>query len=210
MQSAMESHDDEALAAAWARGDRAAGGELIERHFDAVSRFFATKAGVAADDLVHETFARCAAAVGGYGGQGSFRAFVFGVARNVLLEFIRAKVRAGVPEPDFHTSSLAELLPGLSTQYARRAEQRLLTQALQRLPLELQVVVELYYWEELPLPELASIAGVPVGTVKSRLFRARTLLREALEAVEAGGEERASLRGVIERQFTRDEAELAS
>lgn len=197
--------DDAELAAAWARGDRSAGGRLIERYYEAVTRFFATKAGAHGDDLVQQTFARCAAGCAGFRSQGSFRSFLFGVARNVLLEFIRGKVRGGQSDPDFNTSSLADLVPGLSTQFARRAEQRLLAEALQRLPLELQLAIELYYWEEVPLPELAEITGVPVGTVKSRLFRARQLLREAVEQVQGAGPERDSVKQLLAQQFAHDD-----
>lgn len=198
--------DDGALAAAWAGGDRAAGGRLIERYFEPITRFFATKAGAHGDDLVQQTFARCASGCAGFRQQGSFRAFLFGVARNVLLEFLRGRVREGQPAPDFNTSSIADLVPGLSTQYARRAEQRLLTEALQRLPLELQLLVELHYWEEVPLPELAEITGVPVGTVKSRLFRARQLLRETVDQLQGAGPERESVRQLLAQQFAHEDA----
>ncbi|MEZ4372915.1 MAG: sigma-70 family RNA polymerase sigma factor [Polyangiaceae bacterium] len=47
-----------------------------------------------------------------------------------------------------------------------------LVEALQRLPLDLQMAIELYYWEELSVAELAEALEIPAGTVKSRLHRA--------------------------------------
>ena len=52
--------------------------------------------------------------------------------------------------------------------------------ALRSLPLESQVVLELHYWEDLSATELAEVLDMPVGTVKSRLRRAKQLLQTAL------------------------------
>jgi RNA polymerase sigma factor (sigma-70 family) len=180
---------DNELAEAWRAGDRAAAHALIERHYDAIARFFATKAGDHAEDLTQRTFLACSHSMPGFRGEGSFRAFLFGIARNVLYEHIRGRIRDRRIEPDFNESSVADLSPGTQTLASRRAERRLLVQALQRIPLELQLLVELYYWEELGMAELAEVLGVPEGTVKSRLFRARRLLREAMERVPGSVEE---------------------
>jgi DNA-directed RNA polymerase specialized sigma24 family protein len=67
---------------------------------------------------------------------------------------------------------------------ADREEEKLLLQALRQIPLDLQTIVELYYWEQLPVGEIAVILDVPAGTVKSRLFRARDALREQLGAMD--------------------------
>jgi RNA polymerase sigma-70 factor (ECF subfamily) len=48
----------------------------------------------------------------------------------------------------------------------------------------LQCVVELYYWEQFSVAEMASILEIPAGTVKSRLFRARDLLRQQLSDMD--------------------------
>jgi RNA polymerase sigma factor (sigma-70 family) len=182
--------DDAALVAAWQGGDKTASGLLIERHYDAITRFFVGKASAAADDLTQRTFLVCAEAIATFRGQGSFRAFLFGIARNLLLEHIRGRVRDG--QPDFEQCSLVDLTKGVFSLAAQRAELRLLGRALQHIPLELQILLELYYWEELGLDELAVMLGVPEGTIKSRLHRARTLLREAMAKVPASKEEQES------------------
>lgn len=174
--------DDQALLVRWKEGNSAAGEALIGRHYDSVVRFFQTKAHRDVDDLVQRTFLHCSEGIGRYRGEGSFRAFLFGVARNLLLELYRGRRRqADNVDPDFGVSSVRALDPGASTAFARREEQRAMVDALQHIPLELQVALELYYWEELSVGELAEVLGIPPGTVKSRLFRGRKLLREQME-----------------------------
>ena len=116
--------DDASLFVAWQAGDRAAGEALIERHFDAIDRFFATKVGDGGDDLVQSTFLACAEAGARYRGDSSFRAFLFGIARNVLFEHIRGKVRHGVAPADLSQSAIADLAPGVATLANHRADQR--------------------------------------------------------------------------------------
>lgn len=184
--------DDRDLLRAWATGDDAAAQALVERHYDAVRRFFVNKAGDDADDLVQRTFLACAEGAATFRGEASFRSFLFGIARNVLFEHIRGKVRAGRNAPDFRDSAIVDLAPGVSTMATKRADERLLARALQHVPVELQVALELYYWEELSMEEIGAVLGVPAGTVKSRLHRARGLLREAIERLPATDQERAS------------------
>ncbi|MFZ4736594.1 MAG: RNA polymerase sigma factor [Bradymonadia bacterium] len=190
--------DDETLFSAWMGGDRDAGARLVERHYDAIVRFFRTKAGDHTDDLVQRTFLAVSEAGERYRAAASFRAFLFGIARNVFLEFLRTCVRDRLRDPDFGVSSVVDLRTGAATRLGRHDEQQLLLACLQQLPVELQVAVELYYWEGISVPELASIQGVPPGTVKSRLFRARALLREALERSQAISAEKSLVSAVFD------------
>jgi len=190
--------DDAELLQAWRRGDRSAAEALIERHYDGVLRFFRTKAGADAEDLVQRTFLRCVEPASAFRGDSTFKAFLFGVARNVLFEHIRAIVRDKKADPDFGASSILDLNPRASTVAIERAEQRRLVLALQRIPVDLQMTLELFYWEELSVDELARALDVPAGTVKSRLHRARGLLKEALD-VMPGDTESGSARVLVER-----------
>lgn len=202
----MHDQDDIDLYRAWVGGDRKAGSALIERHFPAIERFFASKTqGGAADDLVQQTFLRCVQAPrDSFRAEGSFRAFLFGIAKNVLFEHIRARTRGQREVPDFAVSTIVDLMPGASTLLARQSETRLLVMALQRIPLELQLLLELYYWEEMPLSELAEVFEVPAGTIKSRLFRARNLVREAMEALPGSEDEQRGARTLLQSWLARD------
>ena len=75
---------DAELLAAWRGGDADAGEILFDRHFAAVTRFFRHKAGDRLDDLVQTTFMTLLESPDGFRGEGSFRAYLLGVAYNVL------------------------------------------------------------------------------------------------------------------------------
>src|SRR5262249_1646015 len=87
---------------------------------------------------------------------------------------------------DFGASSILDLNPRASTVMFKRAEERLLVQALQRMPVDIQMTLELYYWEELSIDEVAEAMGTAPGTIKSRLHRGRALLRDELERLPKG------------------------
>jgi len=174
--------DDAALVRAWRAGDRRAASALVERHIDGVSRFFTTKAGAHADDLVQRTFLRVAEAFPTYREEAPFRAWLFGIARHVLFEYLRSRLRDARNDDDMRVSELVAIDPRASTLAAVRAEQRALVRALQRLPADAQILLELYYWEDFSIADIASVLSIPPGTVKSRLFKARGLLRDEVEA----------------------------
>ncbi|TNE85950.1 MAG: sigma-70 family RNA polymerase sigma factor [Deltaproteobacteria bacterium] len=189
---------DESLLTAWQAGDRSAGMQLISRHYDAIVRFFRTKAPREAEDLVQRTFLACSESAARFQGDGTFRAFLFGIARNILYEHIRHAMRAG-RHVDFHALSVADIHHGVSTEAAKRAETRILLRALQLVPIESQMLLELFYWEELSVNEVAEALDIPVGTVKSRLHRAREQLRGALPEAPTDAEDPRSGQFLLEQ-----------
>ena len=78
---------------------------------------------------------------------------------------------------------MADLQPTPSSVVAREQQTKLLLLGLRRIPIECQVLVELYYWEDLTAREIAEVLGVPEGTVRTRLRRAKQLLEQALAQV---------------------------
>lgn len=179
---------DEELLRAWAGGDEGAGAALFRGHFDALYRFFRTKVPDDYEDLIQTTMLECVRVKTRVRGDVPFRAFLLGVARNCLLHHFRSRYRDRL-EFDSSRSSVADLDPRPSTLAARNAEQAQLLAAMRQIPLDLQVVLELHYWEELGTRELAVALEIPQGTVKSRLRRAREALREVLAAGTRAGTE---------------------
>jgi RNA polymerase sigma-70 factor (ECF subfamily) len=177
---------DAALLAAWRAGDAAAGQELFARHAASVMRFFRNKLDVDLDDLVQRTFLACVESRDRVREGSSFRAYVLRIARNELVNHYAARQRAAA-RLDPLTTSILDLGASPSVMVASDERDQALLTALRRLPLDLQTALELHYWEELSTSELAEVLGIPQGTVKTRLFRAREQLRVTLK--ETGGSE---------------------
>jgi RNA polymerase sigma-70 factor (ECF subfamily) len=168
--------DDLMLFERWRGGDHGAGNELFSRHYSAVYRFFRHKIEGDAADLVQETFLACVGAQQSFRQVSSFRAFLFGIARNQLLSYWRKRAVRG-DALDFDSMSIAALS---TTRVARQEERARLLAALRDLPLDQQLLLELHYWEELDGEQLAAVFAIETATTRSRLTRARQALRERL------------------------------
>ncbi|HSJ98072.1 MAG TPA: sigma-70 family RNA polymerase sigma factor [Myxococcota bacterium] len=164
----------------WRAGDADAGQALFERHFDSIYGFFETKCPAEADELVQATFLAVLRAKTQFRGDSSFRTYLFTIARNELYRVLRTRQRKGT-QVDFALSSIAELVSTPGTRMARNQEHQQLLEALQRLPVEQQTLLELHYWEDLEIAELAQIFDAPAATIRTRLHRARKALRELVE-----------------------------
>ena len=180
----MESDAD--LLRAWQDGDAAAGERLFDRHYRAVARFFRNKVDGAIDDLVQTTFVGMLEAKDRFRGEGSFRSYAFGIAFNVLRTHYRGRRRDA--QVDFAVTSLRDLGAGPASMAAAKAEQRLLLEGLRRIPAEHQSILELYFWEPLTAGEIAAVFDLPVGTVRTRIRRAKALLAEQIAEVGGQGE----------------------
>lgn len=166
---------------AWGGGDEAAGATLVARHFRRVFRFFRGKVVSDAEDLTQRCFMACVEQRERMPNEARFRAYLMGICYKQLLMFLRSKGRHDRKHEDFSRMSIEEMTRSPSRVVAAREEQRLLLTALRRIPVELQVVIELLYWEEMTVVEIGEALGIPSGTVKSRLHRARGLLRARIE-----------------------------
>ncbi len=172
--------DDASLLVAWRAGDATAGRALVARHFPAVYRFFANKLGADADDLVQQTFLAVVEGRDRVRDPAGFRAYLFGVARNRLMRHLRERGRF---EGDTSVSDLQASLLSVAEAMVQRQQERLLLRSLRRLPLDLQIAIELAYFEGMTDREVAEILDMPVGTLKSRLRKARALLGDAIVAL---------------------------
>ena len=183
--AAVEPSDAELLQA-WRDGEVGAGETLFARHFEAVHRFFCNKVwGGDVDDLIQETFLGCVrgrerVTVG-------FRTYLFGVARKQLLKHCDRWRRRHEGE-DYQTSRVLALDASPSQLAVQAEEQRLLLRALRRLPLDLQVALELFYWEGMKSLDIAAVLDIPHGTARSRLRRGREELGKLVEELASSPE----------------------
>lgn len=179
----MTERTDEDLLAAWRAGDEPAGNELCRRVIDPLYRFFRSKAPGSPEDLVQQTLAATVEGRSRFEGRSTFRSYVFGIARNILRNALRARYEDH-RDLDFSTQSIEDLVPSPSSIAAQRQRNSLLHRALRRLSVDQQIALELYYWENLSGREIAEVLGLREGGVRSRLLRGRAALRTAM--VELG------------------------
>lgn len=167
---------DRDLLDAWRAGDRDAGSRLFDRHFDSLYRFFATKLSDGIEDAIQAVFLACVEGRDRFRNDASFRTFLLAIARNQLYARYRHQRRDAVL--DFSVTSLVDCGPSPASVIVKHREHRLLLEALRSIPLDLQIAIELHYWEGLSGRELADALEIPEGTVRSRL-------RRGVEALQA-------------------------
>lgn len=182
---------DEQLIARWRAGEREACAELFARYYDCIARFFRNKVPGQSDDLIQRTFLRCFEGIERLRDAAKFRSFLFAIAHNTLREHLRERVHDPL---DFESRRAIDLDPSPSALLAEREQQRLLLLALRHIPLAHQLVLELHYWEQMSAADIAEILEEPIGTIKTRLRRARRLLEEAIaELAQSASSSSASL-----------------
>ena len=189
-------HEDATLLDAWRGGDGNAGASLFDRHSEAVARFFENKIREGTDDLIQQTFLRLIEGRDRIREGVAFRAYVLGVARNVLREHLRKLAKGRDVDPE--VESMASLAPGPTSVIGNRREHRLLLEGLRRLPVEHQIALELFYWEGLNANQIADLVGISHSAMRSRMTRARALLREAMAEIAESQELLASTVGGLE------------
>jgi RNA polymerase sigma-70 factor (ECF subfamily) len=168
---------DGALIEQSVRGRADAFVEVVRRHEVAVHGFLARRAGQqAADDLLGEVWVRAFAARGGYDpGHAGARPWLYGIARNVLRAHWRSR-----PDTSAAAEEAVDPWDDVVDRLDSAAQARELTSALRALPASERDVLLLVAWEQLSPAEVAAVLGVPQGTVRSRLHRARAALRPVL------------------------------
>lgn len=160
------------------RDDRQAFACLVARYQNFLLNFF-LRSGVQydAEDLVQQTFLRIYRYRAQYKPSAKFTTFLFMIARQVWIDELRKRDRRKqlseklVEEP----LQTQKEEPDPSSVVSRRID---LAKALQTLPEGLRQVVELGVYQDLPYQEISEILGIPVGTVKSRMFNALAKLRD--------------------------------
>jgi RNA polymerase sigma-70 factor (ECF subfamily) len=178
---------DESLVRAAQRGDRDAFDELVRRHRDRVYAVALrlTRNPDDAEDALQETFISAYRGLGGFSSRARVSTWLYRIATNRALDVInRRKASTSLDAED------SPQVVAIGDDYEQAALRRALEQALARLPEEFRVAVVLSDVAGLTPTEAAEVLDVPVGTMKSRVFRARaqlaTMLREPtnLDAVQ--------------------------
>lgn len=196
----MNDASNDAVAAAQAvRGDRAAFAALVKRHQGTVYRIALRilRDEGDANDAAQEAFLKAFRNLASFDTGRPFAPWLYRIARNHTLDVARHKGRspedleradrddedagvgaAGRDVADPEAQDALSMLEGADLK-------RRIGGALEKLDPKYREVVELYHFEGLTYDEIAATLGVPIGTVMTRLFRARGRLAEALKNLRA-------------------------
>lgn len=165
--------------------DRRAQCDIVKRYqgpiFAYIYRWMRNRA--TAEDLTQDVFIKMFRALGTYSRTSSFRAWLYRIARNRVIDHLRRK-----KPPAMDIDEVEEFaFPASDTPlkaYERSSQREKLDAAIATLPHLYREVLVLRHRKELTYEEIVDAVGVPLGTIKARLHRARTLLRKRLEEVK--------------------------
>ncbi|MGD9498195.1 MAG: sigma-70 family RNA polymerase sigma factor [Armatimonadota bacterium] len=171
------------------RGDRRAFDRLVDVHYRAVynNAYRMLGSPTAAADATQSTFLRVYEALASFRGEASFSTWLYRIGMNVCLDELRRRRNepASLTEEAESGEPAGERdMPDEAAEPARAAEQRelqrLVHEAIGRLAEDFRVIIVLYDIRGLSYQEIAEVLDIPLGTVKSRLNRARHALREEM------------------------------
>jgi RNA polymerase sigma factor (sigma-70 family) len=171
--------DDVRLCARIAEGDRLAFETLYRRYFPRLARFLdrMVRNAPAIEEIVNDTMLVVWQKAGRYDGSSKVSTWIFAIAYRRALKTLQSL--------DMPVEDDADRQPGADAQepeqaFTRREVREAIGLALEGLPIEQRVVVNLAYYHELGYGEIAEIMDCPVNTVKTRMFHARRRLKTLL------------------------------
>jgi RNA polymerase sigma-70 factor, ECF subfamily len=167
--------------------------DMLSEHIDGLYSYALalSRNRVDAEDLVQETYVRAIPAVQRLRKESNVKSWMFTILRNIWLNQLR-QPRIAV---QMSGTDIDQGLPEFRVPSAKDPHSLLLTsldqdqvrQAISRLPVDSREIILLREFEDLSYQEIAGVLKCPIGTVMSRLGRARSKLRELLSSTPAGG-----------------------
>ncbi|MDX8526443.1 sigma-70 family RNA polymerase sigma factor [Mesorhizobium sp. MSK_1335] len=180
MNAATET--DRALVDRVAKGDRAAVRLLFMRHHARIYRFVARQTGseMMADDIANEVFLELWKQAPSFEGRSEVSTWLLGIARFKALSSLRRKKEDWIDDDDAAQVPDGADTPEVVTMKEDKAAA--LRRFVDALVEEHRTVIDLAYYHGQSVTEIGEVLGIPVATVKTRMFYARKKLGEALKA----------------------------
>jgi RNA polymerase sigma factor (sigma-70 family) len=156
--------------------------EAVLPHLDAAYNFarWLSRNDHDAEDVVQEAFLRALRYGDSFTGQNP-RAWLFAIVRNTFFSWRKGNISAENAVPFDEELHREGEQPHPEAQMLKSADARIVTEALEELSIEYREVIVLREFEDLSYKEIARVTGVPVGTVMSRLARARDQLTRVIK-----------------------------
>ena len=161
------------------RGDRSAIKLLYERHAPGLTQFIRARSSdpLEAADVVHDAFLEVWRTAGRFEGRSSVKTWIYAIARFNHIDRMRRRGREVPLDEDFEAPDLS---PGPHTLMEAASDAARVRECIEKLPPAQCAAVKLAYFEEMSYEEIAAIEGIPEGTVKTRVFHAKKLLKLCL------------------------------
>jgi len=177
----MQTTSDEVLIARIAGGDRLAMQVLFARHQVRVYRFVLrlVRNEATAEDLISEVFLDVWRQAGKFEGRSAVSTWMLGIARFKALSVLRKRPEEELDEEA--AEQIEDQTDDPEVALAKKDKAAVLRQALSKLSAEHREIVDLVYYHEKSVEEVAGIVGIPEATVKTRMFYARKKLSEFLK-----------------------------
>ena len=159
--------------------------QLVRDHQTRLYRFIVKNIGYGSDaeDLTQQAFVEAAHSIGTFRGNSELSTWLYGIAMNLVRNYLsRAPQRRYTFESEDVLADRASDRPDPGEQLAHTQTLRALQQEVDDLPAEMRDVLLLVALEELSYEDAAVMLSIPVGTVRSRVSRARSTLRKKLGA----------------------------
>lgn len=174
------SDPDAALLAKAMQGNRSAFDSLIARYEKTLRGFLARRVGPqAAEDVLQETLIACWVGLSQFAGRSRFKAWLFGIAAHKCADHHRQRGQTLARETET-PPDLADSANAYQTIELRETVQKV----LQKLPEAQREVLELYYYAELTLPEVAAALNRNLNTVKYQFYRAHDLAAREFQCLD--------------------------
>jgi RNA polymerase sigma-70 factor (ECF subfamily) len=189
MTRGAEQPTDEDLVAAVLRGDRERFGDLVDRYQGRLVNYLfrLLRSADDAHDLAQEVLVKVYQVLDRYDPQYKFSTWLFRVAQNAAIDQIRRRrlklvsLRQDDSEGDGRDWDLPSPERGPYGELRNRERGDAIQEAIEGLPWEYRELILLRHFGELPYEEIARMKGMPLGTVKNKLFRGRQMLKERLQ-----------------------------
>jgi RNA polymerase sigma factor (sigma-70 family) len=184
--------DDQILIKKALAGNENAYKALLERHKDAVYRMIVkiVRSSEEARDLVQETFMKAFSSLSSYNFQYRFTTWLYKIAANNCIDFLRKKRlnplsldQPVITKDGEVTFELPDMTYSPEADLASKQKSLSIDAAIDSLPPKYREVIVFRHKQDKSYEEISQILGIPVGTVKARIFRARELLKKKLKSL---------------------------
>jgi RNA polymerase sigma-70 factor (ECF subfamily) len=160
--------------------------QAVNSYYEGLYRFAYSLAGNADDacELTQETFARLLAKGGQLRDRSRVKGWLFTTLYRIYLGWKRREMR----HPHFEITSVEDELPPVTPDMMDKLENEAVGQSLLEMEERYRVVLSLYYFENHTYAEISRLLDIPIGTIMSRLSRAKELMRKSLAVKSIGAE----------------------